>query len=576
MRLGVEAERGQAVSVPTMHSTMMNVPLTIGRMLTYGTTYNGGSRIVEVDTSGHATSSSFADFGKRCAALSYGLEGLGVARGHTVGIMLGNRTEALEALVAIPAMGAVAHSINVLLEADVVTSTISSIGEEVIITGPAGLDYLYAALSQLGHLRHIVVLGTSLDAIDTERWTTVQLHAYEQLLDGQPARREWPELDEHSAAVVCHTSGTTGPPKGVVYSHRAIWLHAAQFSAVDGMALSRRNTLLTAVPFYHVMGWGVPFATLLVGNTLIVAQTSPAEMQSPETSIERALRATHPTVLVTTPIHLAELLRGLETRTNVAACLERVIVGGSSLPPALYERVVSDFSFHLVQAWGMTESGPVATSTGAAGAPRSDVSTLENSLQIREAVLSQGRLNPYVDARIVDVTGSPIYGSTGIGELEVRGPFVTGSYVGVPASDERYFDEGWLRTGDIAYITDEGNVVLIDRVADAILSGGEWISSVELENAVMELDTVSEAACIGVPDTRWGQRPLCVVLLKEGVPEPDPHELRAAMHKVEMWKRPDHWAFVRDIPRTSVGKCDKRRLRRRFAQGAFEIHSIDT
>lgn len=563
------------MAIPKLHSTMMDVPLTIGRMLDYASGYNGASRFVEVGLDGQPAELNFADFGKRCAALSYGLESLGVKRGDTVGIMLGNRLETLEALISVSAMGAVAHSINVLLHAELVAATIASIGEEVIITGAAALDYLHESLPHLRSLRHIILIGTSLDGIDRERWGNITIHSYEQLLDGQPARRQWPELDERSPAVVCHTSGTTGYPKAVVYSHRAIWLHASQFSAVDGMALSRFNTVATAVPLYHVMGWGIPYASLLVGNNLVVGLTAQSEMRTLETMIERTVLATQPDVLITTPIHLAEYLRAIDNRKDVAASLERVLVGGSNLPPALYERVVSDYSFRLMQAWGMTESGPVATSTGTTDAYPTDMTMLEDSLNIREAVLTQGRFNPYVDARVVDVTGSPIYGSTGIGELEVRGPFVAGEYLGTDASEDPRFDEGWLRTGDIAYITSEGNLVLIDRVADAILSGGEWISSVELENAVMQLDEVAEAACIGVPDSRWGQRPLCAVVLKDGVTPPSPEQLRAAMPRVEMWKRPDHWTFVSTIPRTSVGKFDKKRLRRWFTQGKFEIHSVN-
>lgn len=553
------------------HSTMMDVPLTIGRILGHGATRHARSTVCEVQPDMSTLTVTFAELGQRCAALAAGLESIGVRRGDPVGIMLGNRAESMEALIAIPAMGAVAHPINVLLHEELIATTIASIGEEVLITGPTALGYLGQHREALRAVRHIVLIGATLDDVDEDAWPDIRFHSYEQLLDGRPARRGWPELDENTPAVVCHTSGTTGVPKAVVYSHRAIWLHASQFSAVDGMALSQSDTVASAVPLFHVMGWGIPYAALMIGCDLVFTRSAEPTKLRLGRALERACLLTAPTVMVSTPVHFSDFLRAIDGRPEVAESLGRVVIGGSALPSSIRTIVARDHRFALIQAWGMTETGPLGTVSPPSRQPAPSAAHSPDASHPEP--LDQGHFNAYMDARIVDVTGTPISGATGIGELEVRGPFVTGSYLGTDPAEDTRFDEGWLRTGDIAHVTPEGELTIIDRVADAILSGGEWISSVELENAVMELDGVDEAACIGVPDTRWGQRPLCVV-----VPDPgatlEPAALRAAMDGVEMWKRPDNWAFVEEIPRTSVGKFDKKRLRQWFGQGRFTIQAV--
>lgn len=559
------------------HSTMMDIPLTIGRMLRHGGTRHATSTVCEVQPDMSTLTVGFAELGQRCAALAAALEQIGVGRGDIVGVMLGSRVESMEAMLAIPAMGAVVHPINVLLHEELIATSIGSIGEEILITGPNALAYLAQHRHALDKIRHIILIGTSLEGIDTESWPGITFHAYEQLLDGMPARRDWPELDERSPAVVCHTSGTTGVPKAVVYSHRAIWLHATQFASADGMALSRRDTVATAVPLFHVMGWGLPYAALLIGFDLVFSHPGEPTALRLGQALKRACLLTAPTAMVATPIHFSDFLRAIEGRPEIAESLERVVIGGSALPQSLLSAVERDYDFSLLQAWGMTETGPLGTVTAPSRSPRLERSADHTDglgSQRRPEVLEQGRFNAYMDARIVDVTGSPIAGATGIGELEVRGPFVTGSYLGTDPAEDPRFDEGWLRTGDIAHVTPDGRLTIIDRVADAILSGGEWISSVELENAVMELDGVDEAACIGVPDTRWGNRPLCVVVAEPDAGPLDPSALRAAMTEVEMWKRPDNWAFVSELPRTSVGKFDKKRLRTWFAQGRFTIQAV--
>lgn len=541
-----------------LRSTMMDSPLTIARILSHGQSRNHASVVTEVHPDDTQNRATFAEVGHRCAAISAALEKLGIGEGDAVGMMLSNRFESFELMLAIPAMGAVIHPINVQLSQSMILATIGSIEKSVLVTGPSALEYLARHHTRFPSLRHVILIGGDVEDVEPEGWEGVSVHSYEQLLDGMPSHREWPEMDENAPAVVCHTSGTTGMPKSVVYSHRAIYLHAMTMGAADGMAMTAQDTVLSMVPLFHVMGWGLPYATMMFGNDLVLARSTSAETGSQTAALERGVSATEPTAIACTPVHFAEFLRAIDERRELLENLDRVILGGSSVPTALSDKIAADYDFRLIHAWGMTETGPLGTAS----------STLRDGHP-----MSQGRFNAQMFARVIDLSGTPLRGQTGFGELEVAGPYVTGSYFNSDADQDRSFDDGWFRTGDIAHVTDDGYLTIIDRLTDAILSGGEWISSVELENAVMELPEVAEAACIGVPDSHWGQRPLCVVCMHPWTDPVAPDDLYAALTSVPEWKRPDHWAFLDQIPRTSVGKFDKRTLRRWYAQGRFDVSS---
>ena len=539
---------------------MMESSLNIARILMHGSTRNHASVITEVHPDDTQNRATFAEVGHRCAAISVALERLGVGEGDAVGMMLSNRFESFELMLAVPAMGAVIHPINVQLSEAMILATIGSIGESVLVTGPSAMGYLVTHHKRFPNLRHVILVGGDVEDIEPEGWEGVSVHSYEQLLDGMPSHREWPDTDERSAAVVCHTSGTTGAPKSVVYSHRAIYLHAMGMGASDGMAMTSRDTVLSMVPLFHVMGWGIPYATMMFGNNLVLARSTSSETGSQTAALERGVTATKPTAISCTPVHFAAFLRAIDDRRELLDSLTRVMLGGSSVPTALSDKIAADYDFHIVHAWGMTETGPLGS--------------VSNSVH-GDHPLSQGRFNAQMFARVIDLSGTPLRGQTGFGELEVSGPYVTGSYLNSDSEQEKSFDNGWFRTGDIAHVTDAGYLTIIDRLADAILSGGEWISSVELENAVMEHPDVAEAACIGVPDSYWGQRPLCVVTMHPWAERPVAEQLRRDLDSVPEWKRPDHWAFLDEIPRTSVGKFDKRTLRRWYAQGRFEVTSTN-
>lgn len=543
-----------------LRSTMMESSLNIARILAHGSTRNHASVVTEVHPDNSQNRATFAEVGHRCAAISAALERLGVGRGDAVGMMLSNRFESFELMLAVPAMGAVIHPINVQLSESMILASIGAVGESVLVTGPSALEYLVTHHKRFPKLRHVILIGGDVEDVEPEGWEGVSVHSYEQLLDGMPSHREWPDIEENAPAVVCHTSGTTGTPKSVVYSHRAIYLHAMGMGAADGMAMTARDTVLSMVPLFHVMGWGIPYATMMFGNNLVLARSTSSETGSQTAALERGVSATQPTAISCTPVHFAAFLRAIDDRRDLLDALTRVILGGSSVPTALSDKIAADYDFHIIHAWGMTETGPLGT-----------VSNSEHGGH----PLSQGRFNAQMFARVIDLSGTPLRGQTGFGELEVSGPYVTGSYLSSDTDQDKSFDNGWFRTGDIAHVSDDGYLTIIDRLADAILSGGEWISSVELENAVMELPDVAEAACIGVPDSYWGQRPLCVVTMHPWAERPVAERLRRDLESVPEWKRPDHWAFLDEIPRTSVGKFDKRTLRRWYAQGRFDVSSTN-
>lgn len=535
-------------------STMQDTPLSIGQLVRFGTSIHSSAEITTWTDTG-PTTVTFGELGRRAAQLAHGLRSIGIDDDQRVATFMWNNAPHMEAYMAIPAMGAVLHTLNIRLFPEQLTYIVNHAEDQVIIADASLLPLLTPLLPTFETVRHLVVVGV--DPAQVTAPDGIEVLGYEDLLAGNPEEFDWPELDERSAAAMCYTSGTTGDPKGVVYSHRSIYLHSMQACMTDAMAIAQSDKVLAIVPMFHAMSWGLPYAALMVGASLIMPdrflQPAPlAEMMS-------TLR---PTAAAAVPTIWQALLAHLDEHPADLSSLRDVVVGGAACPPSLMKAFYEKYGVHISQAWGMTETSPLGTS----GRPDAGLSP-EDEFDLR---CTQGRFVAGVRARLVDDAGTvlPWDGRT-VGELEVRGPWITGSYYRADADDK--FDDGWLRTGDVGTISENGYLRLTDRSKDIIKSGGEWISSVELENQVMGHPSVREAAVIGVPDPKWDERPLVAVVVREGA-SVTAEELKEFLDsRVAHWQLPERWTFIDEVPKTSVGKYDKKRLRSSHADGALEV-----
>lgn len=537
-----------------MKSTMQDTPLSIGQLVRFGTSIHPSAEVTTWSEHGPSTV-TFEHLGKRAAQLAHGLRSIGIDDDQRVATFMWNNAPHMEAYMAVPAMGAVLHTLNIRLFPEQLTYIVNHAEDQVIIADASLLPLLTPLLPTMPTVRHLVVVGV--DPADVNAPDGIEVLAYEALLEGRPEEFDWPELDERSAAAMCYTSGTTGDPKGVVYSHRSIWLHSMQACMSDAMGLAQSDKVLAIVPMFHAMSWGLPYAALMVGASLIMPDRflQPAPLAEMMSTLRPTAAAAVPTIWQALLVHLDEHPADLSS-------LRDVLVGGSACPPSLMRAFHEKYGIHITQAWGMTETSPVGTS----GRPDVGLSA-EEEFDLR---CTQGRFIAAVRARLVDDSGKELpWDGKQVGELEVRGPWITGSYYRNDAHDK--FDDGWLRTGDVGTISPGGYLTLTDRSKDIIKSGGEWISSVELENHVMEHPAVREAAVIGVPDQKWDERPLVAVVVRDGE-KVAAEELREFLDgRVAHWQLPERWTFIDEVPKTSVGKYDKKRLRSSHADGALNV-----
>lgn len=536
-----------------MRSTMQDVPLSIAQILRHGSTIHGDAQVVTWTGDG-ARRRSYAEVGRRSGALAHALRGLGITGDQRVGTFMWNNAEHLEAYLAVPSMGAVLHTLNIRLFPEQLVFVANHGEDHVIIVDPSLLPLLNPLLSQLNTVKHVIVTGN--DATDVDAPAGVQVHSYEALLAAQPTEFDWPEVDERSAAAMCYTSGTTGDPKGVAYSHRSIYLHSMQLCTTEGPAIKQGDRALAVVPQFHAMAWGLPYAAFMIGASMIM----PDRFLQPE-PLAALIAAERPTFAAAVPTIWLGLHQYLEEHPQDISCMHDVLIGGSAVPPSLMHAFDERHGIQVLQGWGMTETSPL----GSLSRPPAE----SEGAQRWAYRYTQGRFPASVAARLVDDGKVLPHDGKTIGELEVRGPWITGSYYGVDAPDK--FNDGWLRTGDVGSITPDGYLTLTDRTKDIIKSGGEWISSVDLENAVMGHPDVIEAAVIGVPDPKWDERPLVAVVLREGSAA-TPATLREFLSdKVAKWQLPENWTIVNEVPKTSVGKFDKKRLRSQYHGGGLPV-----
>jgi len=542
-----------------MLSTMQDYPLTVSAIMRYAETVHGDRGVTTATGAGGYRHASYREVIARSAQLANALQRVGVTGDDRVATFMWNNQEHLEAYLAIPAMGAVLHTLNIRLTPEQIEFIAYEAEDRVLIADGSVIPMLAPVLRRLETVHTVIVTGDGdLDALIAPGKTVLR---YEDVLAAESDVFEWPDVDENSAAAMCYTSGTTGHPKGVVYSHRSSYLHSTAVCSANGLSLGYDDRALPIVPMFHANAWGLPYATLMAGADIVMP-----DRFLDGASLVNLIVTQQPTVAGAVPTIWNDVMHYLDANPdNDISSLRMVACGGSAVPTSLMQTFEANYGVQIRQLWGMTETSPMATlAWPAPGTPP------ERHWEVRT---SQGRPMCGVETRIVDDEGNPLpHDNTAVGELEVRGAWITGTYY--RNTDESKFASGWLRTGDVGRIDPQGFVTLTDRAKDVIKSGGEWISSVELENELIAHPAVLEAAVVGVPDERWQERPLAVVVLK-GQETAAPEELREFLAaKVARWWLPERWAFADGVPRTSVGKYDKKAIRAAYAAGEYQVITL--
>jgi acyl-CoA synthetase (AMP-forming)/AMP-acid ligase II len=494
---------------------------------------------------------SYAEVGERVDRLCRALESLGIGPGDRVATFMWNSQEHLELYMAAPCMGAVLHTINIRLFPEQLTYIANHAEDQVVFVDDSLVPVLEKVAPTFETVRHYVIVG------DGDAGSLPNAIRYEDLLAAQEPGYDYPDLDERTAAGLCYTSGTTGNPKGVLYSHRSNVLHCIATCMADTIGMTGSDRVLPVVPMFHVNAWGLPYACVLVGAELVM----PSRFLQAE-PLAKLIESERVTITGAVPTIWLDVLRYADEHNPDLSSLRTVICGGAAVPESLMRAFEERHGVRIMQAWGMTETSPIA----AVARPPENAEG-EEHWRYRAAT---GRIVPLVETRLVGDDGEEVpWDGESTGEIEVRGPWIASDYFNDPSGAEKFHD-GWLRTGDIASIDPEGFVRISDRAKDLIKSGGEWISSVELENALMSHPSVAECAVIAKPDERWTERPLACVVLAEGAPC-SPDELCEHLSgQVAKWWIPDEFAFIDAVPKTSVGKFDKKVLRKQLAEGALE------
>jgi fatty-acyl-CoA synthase len=525
-------------STTELEGLMMRTPLLVRSIAERAGQLFAEREVVSATATG-VERSSYGEVVRRARRLASALHDLGIRPGDRVGTFGWNSLRHLELYLAVPSMGAVLHTLNIRLFEDDLRYIVRH-GEDRVIFLDASLA---GVMPSFEGIEHEVLMP------DAEATREGALD-YEELIAAGDDAFEFPDLDENCAAAMCFTSGTTGLPKGVVYSHRSTVLHALLINQADSIGLRERDTVLPVVPMFHANAWGMPYAAAMAGSKLVLPgpRMDPAELAQLMTDERVTFSGAVPTIW--------QGVAQLDPPPDLSS-VERLVCGGSAVPESLIRVFDERFGVPIIQAWGMTETSPMASIArvppGMVGGVDSDA-----AYAIRA---TQGRVIPFVEFRVDEEAG---------GELQVRGPTIARAYYNDDSAAGKFTEDGWLRTGDVAEIKDGAFIKLVDRTKDLVKSGGEWISSVELENVIMAHPDVLEAAVVAVIDERWGERP-CACVVRRAGSELDGESLREFLSdRVAKWWLPERVEFIAEVPKTSVGKFNKKVLRAQLADGTLE------
>jgi fatty-acyl-CoA synthase len=541
-----------------MDSTMQDFPLTITAIMRHGCGVHGARTVTTATDAGYRHI-SYRELGQQAAQLANALRRLGVTGDQRVATFMWNNAEHLAIYLAVPSMGAVLHTLNIRLFPEQIAYVANEAEDRVVLIDLSLAKLLAPVLAKLETVHTVIAVGEGDTASLQESGKTVL--RYDEVIDGESTEFDWPQIDEKCAAAMCYTSGTTGNPKGVVYSHRSSFLHTMAACSADGIGVGASDSVLPIVPMFHANAWGLPYAALMAGADLVLP-----DCHLDARSLIDMVDDLRPTVAGAVPTIWNDVMHRLEEDPDHdMSSLRLVVCGGSAVPVSLMRTFEEKHGVQIRQLWGMTETSPMATMAWPPPGTPED--------QHWAFRATQGQPVCGVEMRIVDDHGQVLPNDgKAVGEVEVRGPWIAGSYY--QGRDDSKFDSGWLRTGDVGRLDERGFVTLTDRAKDVIKSGGEWISSVELENCLIAHPHVLEAAVVGVPDERWQERPLAVVVTKQGASVSADHLRTFLADKVVRWWLPERWTFVDEIPRTSVGKYDKKAIRSRYAEHGYWVIEV--
>lgn len=537
-----------------MKGMMMDTPLLVSWILRHAERNFPEREIVSVTADNPLHRYRYSDLARRARKLANALDKLGLARGDRVATLAWNDYRHLEAYYGIGGAGYVCHTINPRLFAEQITFIINHADDQWIFTDPLFVPLLEKLSQHTPAVKGYVVMTTAEAMPDT---TLKNAQAYETLIGAESEEYEWPTLDENDANGLCYTSGTTGDPKGVLYSHRSSVLHAFASVSPDALNLSNRDNILPVVPLFHVNAWGVPYSALMVGAKLVL----PGPRMGDGEALYELLESESVTVALGVPTVWMALLAYAEQSGKRLNKLERTVIGGAAVPESMIRAFRDQHDVVVHQGWGMTEMSPLGA-----------VNTLKvgmDALTPDEIVALQtkaGRGVFGVEMRIVDDEGEQLpWDGKAFGALQVRGPWVCSDYFQLQGTGQAHTADGWFETGDVAKIDPEGFMQITDRTKDVIKSGGEWISSIEIENIAVGHPSVAEAAVIGIPHPKWTERPLLILVAGEEGEVSHAVILAWLEGKIAKWWMPDDIVYVDEIPHTATGKIKKTELRKQFA-----------
>ncbi|MAB26456.1 MAG: long-chain fatty acid--CoA ligase [Alteromonadaceae bacterium] len=538
-----------------MMNTMMNTPLGVKTLHRFGARHFSTSRVGDYDGQ-QIHWRSYAEIDANSARLANALTRLGIVPGDLVGTFMWNSTQHLETYLAVPSLGAVLHTLNCRLSAEHIAYIINHAADRFLMLDARLIDSFLPVLPLIPDVEHVIVSGKGNDAAALNDPRVV---SFESLLGDAEETFLWPEPEENAAAGVCYTSGTTGKPKGVAYSQKTTYLHALASRSVDSFAVQERDVILMLPSMFHANAWGFPYSGWMSGADMVMPGP---HLQGPH--LRAMIESARPTLTAMVPTLLGDLLLADEEAPLDLSCFRAIVSGGSAVPSSMIEAVRDRWDVPVIQGWGMTETSPMCVLSH----PPKDL----NGQTETYWRLKSGRPVPGIEVRVMDDEGDLVeQDGTTVGELQLKGAWVTGSYIN--EETDAFTEDGWLRTGDVGMVDARGYVQLTDRTKDVIKSGGEWISSVDLEDVLLKHESVAEVAVVAIDDTRWQERPLAIVRSKsdcEG--EALPAQLRSFLvGKVAKFWVPEYWAVVDDIPKTSVGKMDKKLLRVEVAAGRLVI-----